>query len=61
LASFEEAARIGESTLAKAPSDVYVAAERAGSYRGKAESALRSRGPAYREAHEAENTLSKLQ
>jgi len=48
-ANFEEAARIGERTLAKAPSDVYVAAQLAGSYRGQAETALRGAGAADRE------------
>lgn len=48
-ANFEEAARIGESTLAQAPSDVYVAAQLAVSYRGQAETALRAAGAADRE------------
>jgi tetratricopeptide (TPR) repeat protein len=47
--NFEEAARIGENTLGQAPSDVYVAAELASSYRGQAETALRAAGAADRE------------
>jgi non-specific serine/threonine protein kinase/serine/threonine-protein kinase len=48
-ADFDEAARVGERSLAQAPSDVYIAAQLAASYRGRAEVAWRSPGPANRE------------